>query len=124
MTDLFRIQNENKDKIEKMKDKLLPHQKEALKPIRWVLYGARATGRTYTICIVTILEAMEHIGYPVKIYDHFTDQATYIRDWIFPNLHAILREHELGQYFELNRQNKTITYNPMRVLERIEKNAN
>ena len=113
METIFETQTENEKKIEEIKKVLLPHQLESLKYIKWLLYGGRATGRTYTMCVVTILYAMENIGIPVKIYDHIPHRF-HTGDFELFDLRSILEKNDLLKYFELNRNNKTITYNPMR----------
>ena len=113
MGNIFETQTENEKKIEEIKKVLLPHQLESMKHMRWLLYGGRATGRTYTICVVTILHSMENIGIPIKIYDHIPHKS-HTGNFLLSELCSILEKHDLLKYFELNRNNKTITYNPMR----------
>jgi len=115
MDNTFENQVNVSKKIEEMKEELLPHQFEALKHIGWLLYGARATGRTHLMCVVTIMTAVENIGVPIKIHDHFPELHV-IREFVFDYLYRMLERYEILQYFKINRNSKTITYDPIRVV--------
>ena len=113
MENIFETQTENERKIEEIKKVLTPHQLDSMKHIKWLLYGGRATGRTYTMCVVAILYAMENIGIPIKIYDHIPN-SPYADNFVIYELRSILERHDLLKYFEFNKTHKTISYNPLR----------
>jgi hypothetical protein len=51
-------------------EELRPWQWEHLKTIRYLVSAPRNCGRTYTICIATVLTAIEHYKKPIAVFDH------------------------------------------------------
>jgi hypothetical protein len=81
-------------------DILMPQQKSWLETAHHIFYGARRTGRTYMLCVLALLEAINYPNMEFPIYNH--DPNTFRGDaYLSETLGYILANTKLVGKFEV-----------------------